>query len=75
MTNEIELRYFLMNEGLRRRLSLAKELLTSANAFRPLLARIDQILDLPSATEAKVHDIEGIAERAGDFFMHSRSDG
>lgn len=69
---QIQARYYNMPETMRRRLSIARELMTWAEALPRLLARIDKVLKLPDITKAQTADIESIAELVGTVFLGIR---
>jgi hypothetical protein len=61
-----------MSENMRRRLSIAKELATWADAIPALLRKIDVVLELSYLTETQTLDIELISVRVGMVFMSIR---
>jgi hypothetical protein len=58
-----------MDENQRRRLSIARELMTWSVALPSVLTKIDKVLKLPDVKETKVTEIESIAEIVGTVFL------
>ena len=54
-----------MEEANRRRLSIAKELMTWAYAAPRLIRRIDDVRCLPNVTASQPLEVESISERIG----------
>jgi hypothetical protein len=54
-----------MDENQHRRLSIARELMTWANALPRLIQQIDEVASLPRLTEMQTSYVESIAERLG----------
>jgi hypothetical protein len=61
-----------MPETMRRRLAIAHELKTWADALPRVLVRIDKVLKLPEVAEAQASDIESIAELLRTVFLGIR---
>jgi hypothetical protein len=61
-----------MDENQSRQLSVARELITWADALPRVLAKIDQVLKLPDITETQAKHIESMAEIVGTIFLGIR---
>jgi hypothetical protein len=61
-----------MDRNQRQRSSIAKELMTWADALPRILGKIDEVLKSPDITTAQATDIESIAETVGAVFLGIR---
>ena len=61
-----------MDRDQRRRSSIAKELMTWADALPRILAKIDDVLKLPDITVAQAKEIQSIADTVGAVFLGIR---
>jgi hypothetical protein len=61
-----------MDRDQRQRSSIAKELMTWADALPRILAKIDDVLKLPNITIAQAKEIESIANTVGAVFVGIR---
>jgi hypothetical protein len=62
-----------VNENERHRLSIARELMTWADAMPRLIQRVDEVACSPTLTDAQAVYIESITERLGDLLQTIRA--
>jgi hypothetical protein len=61
-----------MDESNRRRLSIARELMTWADALPRLLSKIDKVLKMSEVSEAQATEIASMTELVGSVFLGIR---